>query len=100
MQVTLDGCVAVAAVGGDGAGHAAGAPGDPLDGGHQLGAVGGSAVFHGVVQDDTVVVVGDLGLVPELDRPVDAPLADRPGIGIVQADQPGGTGGELAGQPG
>nr|WP_162471258.1 hypothetical protein [Mycobacterium canetti] len=26
-------------------------------------------MLHGVIQDDAVVVVDDLGLVPELDRP-------------------------------
>src|SRR4029077_14045721 len=57
MQVTLDGDLAVAAVGGDRAGHAARAPGDPLDGGHELRAVRGGAVLHGVVHDDAVVVV-------------------------------------------
>jgi hypothetical protein len=65
MQVALDGGLAVAAVGGDCAGDLAGAPGNPFDGGHQLRAVRGGAAFHGVVQDDAVVVA-DLGFVPEL----------------------------------
>ena len=63
LQVTLDGWLALAAVGGDSAGHAAGAAGDPRDGRHQLRAIGGGAVFHAVIQDDAVVVVGDLGFV-------------------------------------
>jgi hypothetical protein len=40
------------------------------------------------------------GLVPELDRLADAALADRPRIGVVQADQPGRAVGHLPGQPG
>jgi hypothetical protein len=62
VQVTLDGGLAVAAVGGDRAGHAAGAAGGPLDGRHQLRAVGGGAGFHAVVHDDAVVVIDDLRL--------------------------------------
>jgi hypothetical protein len=42
--------------------HAARAAGDPADGGRQLRPVGGGAAFGAVVQDDAVVVVGDLGL--------------------------------------
>jgi hypothetical protein len=53
-----------------------------------------------VVQDDAVVVVEDLGLVAELDRPVDAAFADRPGFRVVQADQPAGPVRGLSGQPG
>jgi hypothetical protein len=69
---------AVAAVGGDRAVWAAGAPGDPLQGGSELGRVGGVASLHGVVQHDTVVVVGQLGLVAELDRLAEPALGDRP----------------------
>jgi hypothetical protein len=47
--------------------RAAGAAVDPLDGGRKLRAVGSGAVFDVVVEDDAVVVVGDLGFVPELD---------------------------------
>jgi hypothetical protein len=47
------------------------------------------AVSGAVVEDDAVIVVGDLGLANELDWPVDAAIADRPGTGIVQADHPG-----------
>jgi hypothetical protein len=65
-QVVLDGFLAVAAVGGDGPGRLPGPGGDPADGGGELRAVGGVALLHGVVADDAVVVVGDLGLVPEL----------------------------------
>ena len=89
MQVTFDGGLAVAAVGGDRAGQAPSAPVDAFDRGRELRPVGGGAVFNGVVEDDAVVVVSDLGLVAELDRAVDAPFADRPGVGVVQADQAG-----------
>jgi hypothetical protein len=75
VQVSFDGGLAVAAVGGDRGGHAPGAAGDPRDGGDQLRAVRDGAAFHAVVHDDAVVVVDDLGLVPELDRFVDAALA-------------------------
>jgi hypothetical protein len=89
VQVTFDGGLAVAAVGGDRPGHAAGPAGDPLDGGRQLRPVRGSAVFDGIVQDDAVVVVGDLGFVPELDRPVDAALVVNTGFLVV--GDPGGN---------
>jgi hypothetical protein len=65
-----------------------------------LRVVGGGAVLDVVVQDDAVIVVGDLRLVTELDRAVDAALADRPGVGVMQADQPGGAFWGLPGQPG
>ena len=55
----------------------AGPPGDAL------WPVWRGAVFHAVIQDDAAVVVSDLGFEPELDGPVDAPLADRPGMRIV-----------------
>jgi hypothetical protein len=74
VQVTFDGGLAVAAIGGDRAGRAAGPAGDPLDGGRQLRPVRSSAVFDAVVQDGAVVVTGDLGLAAELDRTVDAAL--------------------------
>ena len=47
LQAALDGRLAVAAVGGDGAGYPAGAAGDPLDGGDELRAVGGGAASSG-----------------------------------------------------
>jgi len=88
VQVALEGGLAVAAVSGYGAGHAASAAADPVDGRRELRPVGSGAVLDGVVQNDAIVVVGDLGFVPELDRAVNAALADRPGVSIVQADQP------------
>ena len=57
----------VSAVGGDRAGWPAGAPGDPFNGGCELGRVGRVALLDGVVENDAVVVVDQLGLVAELD---------------------------------
>jgi hypothetical protein len=79
LQIMLDGCLAVAAAGGNRAEHAACPTGDPLNGRCELWTIRSGAVSHAVVQD-AVVVTDDLGLVPELHRPVDAPLADRPRI--------------------
>jgi hypothetical protein len=56
-----------------------------------LRGVGGVAALDGVVKHDAVVVVEDLGLVAELDRPAQPALRDRAGITVVQADQPGGA---------
>jgi hypothetical protein len=39
-------------------------------------------------------------LYPNPGRAVDAALADRAGVGVVQADQPGRAGRELPGEPG
>jgi len=86
VQVPVGCGVAVAAVGGDRARNLAGAPRDPADRGRELGGVRRVASFDGVIDDDAVVVVGDLSLLPEFDGPVDASLADRPGVGVVQAD--------------
>jgi hypothetical protein len=55
----------------------------------QLRPVRRVTLFHVVVQHDAVNVVDNLGLVAELDRPVDTALADRPCLRIVQADQTG-----------
>jgi hypothetical protein len=56
-------------------------------------------LLDGVVQDDAVVVVGDLGLVPELDGLAEPALGDRPGVRVVQAHPPGGPVRHRAGQP-
>jgi hypothetical protein len=88
VQVVIDGFLAVAAVGGDGPWLAAGAPDDPADGRGELGGVGRVALFQDVVEDDAVVVVGDLGLVAELDGLAEPALGDRPGVSIVQANPP------------
>ncbi len=56
------------------------------------GLDGGVALLDGVVQDDTVVVVGQLGLVAELDRGV------CPGEAAVnRSSPPGAPAGGLAG---
>ena len=91
VQGVVDLLLAVAAVGGDGAGRAAGAAGDPFDRGGELGCVGRVALLDGVVQDDAVLVVDQLGLVAELDRLAQPALGDRAGVGVVQADPPGGA---------
>src|SRR5215207_3687014 len=99
VEAVVDLLLAVAAVGCDGTGWPAGAPGDPLDRGGELGRVGGVALLDGVVQDDAVVVVGQLGLVAELDRFAEAALGDRAGVRVVQADPPLGAVRCLSGQP-
>ena len=99
VQVVLDAFLAVAAVGGDGAGRAPGSLLDPPDRRRQLRRVGRVAHLDGVIDDDAVVVVGDLGFVAELDRLAQAALGDRAGIAIVQADPPSGAVGDLSGHP-
>jgi hypothetical protein len=66
VQVAFDSGLAVAAVCGNRARDAAGAAADPPDRWCQLRPVGSGTVLNVVVQDDAVVVVGDLGFVPEL----------------------------------
>jgi hypothetical protein len=61
-----------------------------------LRPVGGCAVFDGVVDDDAIVLIGDLALYPNPAQAVDADLADRPGIGGHRA---GRTVRRLPGQP-
>jgi hypothetical protein len=75
VQVIVEAFLAVAPVGGDGPGTAPGAVDDPLD----SRGVGRVALFQGVVQDDAVVVVNDLGLVAELDGLAEAAPGARPG---------------------
>jgi hypothetical protein len=58
------------------------------------------ALVHRVVQHDAVAVVEDLCLVAELHRLAEPALHDRPGLVLVQADQPGGRVYRLPGQPG
>lgn len=66
---------------------ASGAAADPFDGGCQLRCICGVSELDAVVQDDTVGVVDDLGLVAELDRLAQSSLADRASVGIVETDQ-------------
>lgn len=87
VQVALDAGLAVASVGGDGAGNSAGALVDTADRRLQLRSVGRVALFDVVIENDAVGVVDNLGLVAELDGSVDAALADRSGVRVVQADQ-------------
>ncbi len=62
----------------------------------ELGRVGGIARLDVVVENHSVLVVGDLVLVAELDRLAEPALGDRTGVRIVQADPPGGA---VGGQP-
>lgn len=75
VQGIIDPLLSVAAVGGDGPWRSAGSLLDSLDRGLELGRVGGVAGLEGVVEHDPVLVVGDLGLVAELDRFAEASLA-------------------------
>src|SRR6266508_742153 len=100
VQVAFDLGFAVAAISGDRVRRAPGAAGDPFDRWGELWRVCGVAGLDVVVEDDAVGVVHDLGLVAELDRLAETALADRPGVGVVQADQPGRTVGHLAPQSG
>jgi hypothetical protein len=59
----------------------------------------GVADLELVIQHDPVRVVGDLSLVAELHQLAQAAFDDQAGIRIVQADQPSGAAGDLAGQP-
>jgi hypothetical protein len=63
VQVGLDAGLAVAAVGGYGAGWFTGPAGDAADGRGELRRVGRVALLDGVVDDDAVAVVDDLRLV-------------------------------------
>src|SRR5216683_5351696 len=99
VQVLFDGFLAVVAVSGDGPGLGAGPLDDPCHGRGELRAVGRVALLDGVVEDDPVVVVGDLGLVPELDGLAETALGDGPGILVMQADPPGRPGRHVPGQP-
>ena len=65
-----------------------GAGSDPSDRRGQLRGVCGVPDLNGVIEDDPVGVIDDLGFVAELDRCAQTSLADRAGIDIVQADQP------------
>jgi hypothetical protein len=89
VQGVVDTGFAVAAVRGHGAGFPAGPLDDAFHRRCQPRCVGGVAGLHIVVEDDTVVVVNNLGFVAELDRLAEPALRDRPGVGVVQADPPG-----------
>ena len=58
----------------------------------------GVSELNGVVEDDSVGVVDDLGFVAELDRFAQPPFADRASIDIMQADQPARRLGHRPGQ--
>src|SRR6185369_6323 len=75
------------------------AAGDPLDRRRQLRGVYRVSDLDRVVEDDAIGVVDDLRLVAELHGLAQPALADRAGVGIMQADQPGGRLGHHPGQP-
>jgi hypothetical protein len=54
------------------------------DGGGQLRTVVGVAALRGVVEHDALVVVQDLGLLTELDRPPRRPLAIGRAFGLCR----------------
>jgi hypothetical protein len=89
VEVVIDFLLAVAAVGGDGAGAPAAAADHPLDRGGQLWRVGGVALVQAVIEHDTIVVVDDLALVAELNRFAKSAFGDRPGVAVMQAHPPG-----------
>jgi hypothetical protein len=88
VQVAFHRCLAVAAVGGDRPWGVSGAGGDACDRRDQLRGICGVADLDGVIEDDPVGIVDDLGFVAELDRFAQAPFADRAGIEVMQADHP------------
>lgn len=61
---------------------------DPLDRRGQLRRIRRIALLHSVIQDDAVIVVHHLGLVPEFDRFAEPSLRDRAGIAVVRAEPP------------
>ena len=89
MQLGLNSCLAIAAIGGHGPGTPAGTADSPCDGRDELWGVGGVAALNSVVNHDAVDVVHDLGFVAELDRAPEAAFGDRAGVSVMQADPPG-----------
>src|SRR5262249_22658331 len=88
VEVMFDRGQAVTTISGHRPWWASGAAGDAFDRGCQLWCVGRVSDLDGVIEDDAVGVVGDLGFVAELHRLTQPSLADRAGVGVVQADQP------------
>jgi len=60
-----------------------------FDGRSELGRVGWVALVQGVVEHNPVVVVDDLGFVPELDRLAELALGEWVGVAVVQAHPAG-----------
>ena len=90
FQFGVAGGLAVATVGGCLLRDAAEAFADAPDRWGELFGVGRVAGLDVVIEHEPVFVVDDLGLVAELDGLAEPALLDRPGVGVVQADQPGG----------
>jgi hypothetical protein len=87
-QLLVDAGLAVAPVASHRPWRPAGAGDHPLDRGTQQRRIRRVAHHDLVVEHDPVGVVQDLSFVAELDRSAQPPLADRPGVRVVQADQP------------
>ena len=99
MQVGFHGGIPVAAVGSDHPGRASETVGDPGDRRSQLRRVDGVTELDGVVKDDPVSIVDDLGFIPELHGLAEPSLADRTGIDVMETDHPAGRIGHHPGQP-
>jgi len=92
VQVILDLVLPVAAVSSDRLWRSPGSVHDPRPtAGASCRRVGRVAYLDAVVDDDAVIIVGDLGFVAELDWLAQAALSDRAGIAIVKADPPSGA---------
>jgi hypothetical protein len=92
-QLLVDGRLAVAPVGGHRPWRLPGMGDHPPNGGGHQRRIRRVADHDLMIEHDPVGVVEDLGLGAELDRPAQPALADRPGVGVVQADQPAGPSG-------
>ncbi len=97
VQRVADFLFPVPAIGGDGAGIAAGSLDHPLDRWGQLRGVGRVALLQVVIEHDAVVVVHDLRFVAELDRLAELAFGDRPGIGLILATRFTASGGPHVG---
>ena len=62
---------------------------DAFDGGADQVGVGRVADVHGMIDDDPVDGVDDLGFVAELHGTAEAAFADRAGVGFMQRHEPG-----------
>jgi len=81
LELRLHRRFAIAAVGGDRLGDFAEELGHAGDGRSEHGRIGRVAQIHEMVENDALGVVGDLGLVTELDGPAKTSLADGAGVG-------------------
>ena len=89
VQLGVHRRVPVAAISGYGRGRTAGTLCDTCDRGRQLRCIRRVTDLDGVVEDDSVSVVDDLGLVAKLHRFTEPTLADRAGVDVMETDHPG-----------